>query len=64
VVRFLIGIAPKIPALSVQFADVNGMVGIILLDAGRPYSVVAFDMTDEGRIANLYVVSNPDKLPR
>jgi RNA polymerase sigma-70 factor (ECF subfamily) len=64
VVRFLIGIAPKIPALSVQFADVNGMVGVILLDAGRPYSVMAFDVTAEGRIANLYVVSNPDKLPR
>ena len=63
VVRFLIGIAPKIPALSVQFADVNGMVGAILLDAGRPYSVMAFDVTAEGRIANLYIVSNPDKLP-
>jgi hypothetical protein len=42
---------------------VNGVVGAILLDAGRPYSVMAFDVTAEGRIANLYIVSNPDKLP-
>ena len=64
IVRFLIGIASKIPSLSVQFADVNGAVGAILLDAGRPYSVMAFEVSADGRIANLYIVSNPDKLPR
>jgi RNA polymerase sigma-70 factor (ECF subfamily) len=64
IVRFLIGISRKIPSLSVQFADVNGGVGAILLEAGKPYSVIALDVTPEGRITNLYVVSNPDKLPR
>ncbi len=64
VVRFLIGIGRRMPALSVQFADVNGAVGAILLEAGRPNSVITCDVTAEGRIANLYVVSNPDKLPR
>jgi RNA polymerase sigma-70 factor (ECF subfamily) len=64
VVRFLIGIGRKIPALSVEFADVNGGVGAILLEAGRPYGVMALDVTTEGLIASLYVVSNPDKLPR
>jgi len=64
VVRFLIGIARKVPALRVEFADVNGRVGAVLLDSGRPYSVMTFDLTGEGRIANLYIVSNPDKLPR
>lgn len=64
VVRFLIGVGKKIPALSVEFADVNGGVGAILLEAGRPYSVIALDVTAEGLIASLYVISNPDKLPR
>jgi RNA polymerase sigma-70 factor (ECF subfamily) len=64
VVRFLIGVGRKIPALSVEFADVNGGVGAILLEAGRPYGVMALDVTTEGLIASLYVVSNPDKLPR
>ena len=64
VVRFLIGVGRKIPALSVDFADVNGGVGVILLEAGRPYSVMAVDVTPEGLIASLYIISNPDKLPR
>jgi RNA polymerase sigma-70 factor, ECF subfamily len=64
VVRFLIGISRKIPALSVEFAEVNGGVGALLRDAGRPYSVVVLDVTAEGSITNLYLVTNPDKLPR
>jgi RNA polymerase sigma-70 factor, ECF subfamily len=64
VVRFLIGISRKIPALSVEFAEVNGGVGALLRDAGRPYSVVVLDVTAEGSIENLYLVTNPDKLPR
>jgi hypothetical protein len=64
VVRFLIGISRKMPALSIEFAEVNGGVGALLRDAGRPYSVVALDVTAEGFIANLYLVTNPDKLPR
>jgi RNA polymerase sigma-70 factor (ECF subfamily) len=63
VVRFLIGIGRKIPALSVEFAEVNGSVGALLRDAGRPYSVLVLDLTAEGLIANLYLVTNPDKLP-
>jgi RNA polymerase sigma-70 factor (ECF subfamily) len=64
VVRFLIGIGRKLPALTVELAEVNGGVGAILLDAGRPYSVMALDVTAEGLIANLYFVMNPDKLPQ
>jgi RNA polymerase sigma-70 factor (ECF subfamily) len=64
VVRFLIGIGRKMPALTVEFAEVNGAAGAILLNAGTPYGVIALDVTAEGRIANLYLVSNPDKLPR
>jgi RNA polymerase sigma-70 factor, ECF subfamily len=64
VVRFLIGIARKIPALTVEIADVNGGVGAVLLNAGRPYSVIALDVTATSLIANLYFVTNPDKLPQ
>lgn len=64
VVRFLIGISRKIPALSIEFAEVNGGVGALLRDGDRPYSVVALELTAEGLIANLYLVTNPDKLPR
>ena len=64
VVRFLIGISGKLPAVTVQFAEVNGGIGAVLLDAGKPFSVMALDLTADGRIASLYFVSNPDKLPR
>jgi len=63
VIRFLTGIAPKLPALRVEFADVNGGPGAVLLEAGKPYGVVALDINGEGRIAGLYFVTNPDKLP-
>jgi RNA polymerase sigma-70 factor (ECF subfamily) len=64
VVRFLLGITKKLPALSVEFADVNGAVGALLMNAGQPYSVVTLDVKTNGSIANLYIVTNPDKLPR
>jgi RNA polymerase sigma-70 factor (ECF subfamily) len=63
VVRFLIGIGRKLPALDVEFAEVNGEFGAILLDGGKPYSVMTLDLNREGRIAKLYFVLNPDKLP-
>jgi RNA polymerase sigma-70 factor (ECF subfamily) len=63
VVRFLIGVARKIPALTVEFAEVNGIAGAILLEGGKPFGVVTLDVTPEDRIANLYFVTNPDKLP-
>jgi RNA polymerase sigma-70 factor (ECF subfamily) len=64
VVRFLIGIAGKLPAFTVELADVNGGIGAVLLDAGKPFGVIALDLTPDGRIGGLYFVSNPDKLPR
>lgn len=63
VARFLIGIGKKLPAVTVQLADVNGGIGAVLLDAGTPFSVMALDLTPDGRIGSLYFVSNPDKLP-
>jgi RNA polymerase sigma-70 factor (ECF subfamily) len=63
VVRFLIGIARKIPGLTTEYAEVNGSVGAVLLDTGKPYSVATLDLAPDGLIANIYFVTNPDKLP-
>jgi RNA polymerase sigma-70 factor (ECF subfamily) len=63
VVRFLIGLRSKLPTLSVEFAEVNGEFGAILLDGVKPYSVMTLDLNSDGRIAQLYFVLNPDKLP-
>ena len=62
IVRFLIGVARKIPGLSMEFAEVNGGVGAVLLDADRPYGVIGLDLSDDGSIENVYIVTNPDKL--
>ncbi len=64
VIRFLYGVRTRIPSLSVEFAEVNGGAGAILLEGGRPYGVMSLDVSGEGRIVNLYFVINPDKLPR
>jgi RNA polymerase sigma-70 factor (ECF subfamily) len=64
IVRFLLGVRGKVPALTAELAEVNGETGAILLHAGKPYSVVALDMALDGLIAGIYVISNPDKLPR
>jgi RNA polymerase sigma-70 factor (ECF subfamily) len=63
VVRFLIGVGRKIPALSVELAGVNGGLGAILRDGDKPYCVLALDLAPNGSIGSLYIVSNPDKLP-
>jgi hypothetical protein len=40
---------------------VNGRAGILVVSAGVRISVVSFGFAG-GRIADIYVVSNPDKL--
>ena len=42
-------------------AQINGDPGIVSYLDGKPYSVLTFEAS-EGRIAAIYVVSNPDKL--
>ena len=64
IIRFLMGVARKIPGLRVELAHVNGGVGaVLLLDSGRPYGVVTLDLAEDGSITNVYIVTNPDKLP-
>ena len=63
VVRFLVGSRRKLlPAdLVGQVAQINGQLGVVAHLHGRPHSVLTVEVAD-GRIRNIYIVSNPDKL--
>lgn len=62
IARFLLGVITKLPAkASYQFKNVNGSPGMIVMIDGRIDYVVSFEVND-GKIAKIYMVSNPDKL--
>jgi RNA polymerase sigma-70 factor (ECF subfamily) len=62
IARFLLGVITKLPAnASYQFKNVNGSLGMIVMIDGRIDYVVSFEVND-GKIAKIYMVSNPDKL--
>jgi RNA polymerase sigma-70 factor (ECF subfamily) len=63
VVRFLVGVSRKIPDLRAEFVDVNGGVGVMLFTEEKLHSVLTVDVDLQGRIAGVYLVSNPEKLP-
>lgn len=65
VVRFLVGARRKLlPAdLVRQVVQINGEPGVVSYLHGRPHSVLTMEVVD-GRIRNIYIVSNPDKLAR
>jgi len=65
VVRFLLGVRRKfLPTeLKRQVVQINGKPGIVGYLDGRPYGVISINVVD-GRIRNIYIVSNPDKLSR
>ena len=65
VIRFLIGVRRKLlPAdLDRQVRQINGAPGVLSYWHGRPHSVLTLDIAD-GRIRQIFIVSNPDKLTR
>jgi len=66
VARFILGVFKKFPlspAARLFERTVNGALGFVIEDEGRPVQTIAFDVRD-GRIASVYVVRNPDKLTR
>lgn len=65
VIRFLIGARRKfLPAdLVRQVAQINGTPGVISYLHGHPHGVLTIHVAD-GRICNIYIVTNPDKLAR
>ena len=63
VARLVLGVLAKFATgVTVDVRMVNGELGLVFVQAGRPVGVVAFDVTPEGRIAALDVQMNPEKL--
>jgi RNA polymerase sigma-70 factor (ECF subfamily) len=64
VARFVLGIASKAPpGTELRIARVNGQPGALLFVGGRLFNVISIHVED-GRIRRIFVVLNPDKLPR
>ncbi|MFC5187677.1 RNA polymerase sigma-70 factor [Actinomadura harenae] len=63
VARWLVGTLakPVSAGITLETATVNGELGVLAVLGGRPISVVTFDLLD-GRIQNLRLQANPDKL--
>jgi RNA polymerase sigma-70 factor (TIGR02957 family) len=60
--RFLAGLPSKVPAsVAYKITTVNGMPGIIVYADDKPVTVFSFRFED-GQIADLFMVANPDKL--
>jgi RNA polymerase sigma-70 factor (ECF subfamily) len=64
IARFFAGIVKRGAAdgLRVEFLDVNGEPGVLLLSGKRPVSVVSIARAEDGRISRIFLISNPDKL--
>ena len=64
VARFLVGIVEKggdLPGLRIQVAEVNGLPAIVGWVDSEPFGSISLAVTD-GRIEQVLVVVNPDKL--
>jgi RNA polymerase sigma-70 factor (TIGR02957 family) len=64
VARFVAGIAAQgfaLPGLRIEVAEVNGEPGIVAWAEGEPLIAMSLQV-DEGRIVQVLVVRNPDKL--
>jgi RNA polymerase sigma-70 factor (ECF subfamily) len=63
VARMLLGASKKFTPGMRRWAEINGQPGFVRYLNGRPFSVVTVDIAD-GRIHNIYVITNPEKLQR
>jgi len=66
VTRLLLGLARKAPpGLSGGYpADVNGEPGFVFTLDGKVNAVLSLDLTEDSRIRTVFLVVNPDKLPK
>jgi RNA polymerase sigma-70 factor (ECF subfamily) len=65
VARFFLSTPGQLVTASIvkRIAQINGQPGIVTYLQGRPFGVLTLDVED-GRIRNIYIVRNPDKLQR
>jgi RNA polymerase sigma-70 factor (ECF subfamily) len=61
ITRWLFAVIEQNPDFEVRMITLNGETAVIAYDGDQPDSV-AFLQTDNGRITELYLVRNPDKL--
>jgi RNA polymerase sigma-70 factor (ECF subfamily) len=62
VARFLLGILRQAPSdLEIRFAQLNGQTGILTYMGGELFSAAMLTVQD-GRVQDVYVIVNPDKL--
>ncbi|MEU1312957.1 RNA polymerase sigma-70 factor [Streptomyces cinnamoneus] len=60
--RFLVAVAGNaLPEPEVRFLEVNGSPALLVLSQGTPDTFMSIEIAD-GRIAEIYLVRNPDKL--
>lgn len=45
-------------------AEINGGRGVILTEAGRPAAAISFGYGEDGRLHDIFIMRNPDKLAR
>lgn len=64
--RFFKGLAKKGVAIGIttRWVTVNGAPGALLMQGENPYAVVSIQLDECGQILTIFLVSNPDKLPR
>nr|RAW03739.1 RNA polymerase subunit sigma-24 [Aerococcus urinae] len=65
IARFFVGISKKAAIeIAPESVIVNGKPGFVLLTEGHVHSVACLDIDENGRIATIFVMRNPDKLAR
>jgi RNA polymerase sigma-70 factor (ECF subfamily) len=64
VARWILGVLakPSTQLTGVELHEINGEIGILGFAGGVPIGSIGFDVDDEGRIAALRFVVNPEKL--
>ncbi len=65
VARLLLGLARKNDindGQNVEFSIINGHISLLLRDKENQYQPICFDVNEQGQIATIYTVRNPDKL--
>ncbi|GIG67126.1 RNA polymerase sigma factor SigJ [Phytomonospora endophytica] len=62
VAHYMIAITEAVPAMTVVERTVNGQPGLVATRDGVVETVMAFDITDDGRIRHIWGVRNPEKL--
>lgn len=62
VARFLLGVARKTGVeYRVQFPDVNGEPGAVLIAPDGARTVIAIELNGDGRLRRVFLIVNPDK---